>query len=247
MLIGLLQTGEVDPELCAAHGRYPPMFERLFAAADPTIRLRVYPVLDGVLPERVDACDAWLVTGSKSGVYDPDPWIPPLKRFLAAAYAAEAPIIGVCFGHQILAEALGGRAEKSPKGWGVGLHDYAVVAPEGADMIAATGETIRLRAIHQDQVVAAPPGATLLARSDFCAFAALGYGDPTDPVAISLQPHPEFDAEFVSALVRLRRGTTIDAALADAALASFPQRADMAKTAAWFARFLRRRVGAAFS
>ena len=131
MLIGILETGRVNETLIPHYGEYVPMFEAWLRPADPGLSYRAYATEDGEIPVSPTECDAWLITGSKHGVYDDLPWIEPLKTFLRGARAAGQPIVGVCFGHQILAEALGGQAVKSEKGWGAGVHDYEVVRRPG--------------------------------------------------------------------------------------------------------------------
>src|SRR5699024_9937248 len=128
MRLGILETGKVNAALEDRHGAYPDMFARLYRAADPSIEMRSWSVVEGELPAAPEECDAWLITGSRHGVYDELPWIEGLKDFLRRARAARVPIIGICFGHQIMAEAFGGRAEKSAKGWGIGVQEYAVHA-----------------------------------------------------------------------------------------------------------------------
>lgn len=236
--LGLLQTGDVHRDLEAEHGAYPDMFMRLLQPAAPELRFETYRVVDGALPARVEACDAYLVTGSKFGVYDPEPWIAPLAAFLREAHGAGVPIIGVCFGHQILADALGGDVRKSEKGWGLGAHAYEETEA-GAAAGLGLGETFALHAVHQDQVITPPQGATVLARSAFCPNAALAFGDPARPSAISIQPHPEFEAPYERALVALRRGDGIPEPVADAALAGIGAPVDNTRIADWFGAFLR--------
>ncbi|MEO0761494.1 MAG: type 1 glutamine amidotransferase, partial [Pseudomonadota bacterium] len=195
-----------------------PLYEDMFGGAAPEFRYRYYMTLEGELPAAPTECDAWLVTGSRHGVYDPLPWIEPLKDFLRATRAAGRPIIGICFGHQVVAEAFGGRATKFDGGWGLGRQDYAVAARPGwmADAPASLG----LYAVHQDQVVALPEDATLLATNEHCAHAMVAYGDAETPDAVTVQPHPEFEAAFVADLARLigddnrAPGTVVDQALA---------------------------------
>jgi GMP synthase-like glutamine amidotransferase len=207
MKIGILETGEVHPDLMARHGDYPTMFQKLLGAVDPGLEFATVRVVAGEMPASPAQADAWLVTGSRHGVYDGLPWIEPLKAFLRDCVAVRVPVIGICFGHQILAEALGGRAVKSDKGWGLGVQDYEVVARPG--WMTHVPDRFAVRALHQDQVVAVPPDTTVLASSPFCEYAALAYGDPDSPDAISLQPHPEFGAEFMDELIALRAGTVI--------------------------------------
>lgn len=238
MRLGILQTGEVNPDLADRYGQYPTMFERLLAPADPELSFRTYPVVQGVLPDSPADCDAWLVTGSRHGVYDDLPWIAPLKAFLRAARAARRPLIGICFGHQIMAEAFGGRAELSAQGWGCGVQDYTLTRAPG--WIDAGPGPLKFHAMHQDQVTALPGDATTLASSPHCAHALVAYGDPERPDAISLQPHPEFEAGFARELVERRAGVAIPHERSDPALASFGAEVDNARFARWCAAYLAR-------
>ena len=190
------------------------------------------------MPAAPGQADAWLVTGSRHGVYDDLPWIEPLKAFLRDCIAARVPVVGICFGHQILAEALGGRAAKSDKGWGLGVQDYELVARPG--WMEGLPERFAVGALHQDQVVALPPDATVLARSPHCAYAALAYGDPESPDAVTLQPHPEFGPEFMDELLALRAGTVFPAEAAGAARASLARPVENAAWAGLIVAYLRR-------
>lgn len=236
MRLGLLETGRVNPALVDAHGLYPDMFVRLLRPAAPEMGFRVYRVVEGELPAEPGECDGWLITGSKFGAYDPEPWIPRLEDFLRRAYGAGAPIIGICFGHQILAQALGGRVEKSTRGWGCGVHDY-VFEPPG--WMRGAGPRLALHAMHQDQVVVAPDAARVIASSAFCPNAAFVYGDPERPRAVSVQPHPEFETTFIRDLIALRRGDGVPEAVADAALTGLGAPVMNADVAAWLVAYLR--------
>ncbi len=226
--VAILQTGRPPADLAERFGSYPQMFERLLAADG--LSFRAYDVTAGDWPAPGDF-DALLITGSAAGAYDPLYWIDPLKGFLRAQ--AAKPMVGVCFGHQIMAEAFGGKVEKSPKGWGVGLNRYTVLEQQpwmdGPPAFA-------IPASHQDQVVVNPPNAQVIAASDFTPFAALAYaGQP----AISFQGHPEFDPAYAEALIENRRGTRYTDAQADAAVASLEQPNDRARVGAWIVRFLK--------
>lgn len=144
------------------------------------------------------------MTGSRHGAYDDLDWIPTLEEFIRKTYAAGVPIIGICFGHQVIAQALGGKVEKFSGGWSVGHTDYA-----------HGGENEKsLMAMHQDQVTELPKEATVIASNEFCANAGLAYKGN----ALSFQPHPEFTPEFTEELIRIRAGTIVPQELADAAL-----------------------------
>ncbi|MEO1291666.1 MAG: type 1 glutamine amidotransferase, partial [Pseudomonadota bacterium] len=219
-------------------GLYESMFHRLFHAVDPSIRFETFSVVEHQFPERHDVCDAWIVTGSRHGVYDNLPWMEGTKRLLRAAYAHEVPVIGVCFGHQILAQALGGRVEKFTGGWGCGVHSYEMQTPP-AWMKDAGGSTFDLIAMHQDQVLELPLGAETLAGSEFCQHAMIAYGGAERPRALSIQPHPEFTAALEHDLISRRRGDVIPLDVADAGLASLAQVTDPVRIAHWFVCFLR--------
>lgn len=224
------------PALRERFGLYSEMFAELLKPAAPEIEFRIYNLLDGDFPKSPGERDAWLVGGSPSGAYDPEPWIPPLEDFLRAAFATGRPILGVCFGHQILAQALGGKVEKSGRGWGVGVHDYQL--QRRMSWMAGDGASLRLRAMHQDQVIQSPPGATLLCRSEFCPIAGLVYGDPERPQALSFQAHPEFSADFARALIELRRVDAIPEAVAEPALASLEAPVMNSRVAEWMVAML---------
>jgi GMP synthase (glutamine-hydrolysing) len=177
------------------------MFERLLAGED--FDYATYNVVDGDFPGGPEACDGWLITGSRHGAYEDHDWIPPLEDLIRAIRDAGRPLVGVCFGHQIIAQALGGKVVKFDGGWSVGAQTYQF--EDGP---------VTLNAWHQDQVVALPDGAQVLASSEFCANAAVAYGDRI----YTVQAHPEFTATEVDGLIRKRGpGVVPDALLADAA------------------------------
>lgn len=201
MRIGILQTGQAPDALRAEMGDYPEMFARLLA--DRGLEFRAYHVEGMEFPQDVHECEGWLITGSRHGAYEDHPFIRPLEDFIRRAYAARVPLVGICFGHQIIAQALGGKVERFEKGWAVGPTDYDF-----------GGERITMNAWHRDQVTELPPEATRAASNAFCENAALVYGDR----AFSVQAHPEFTDRFVEGLMRTRgKGVVPDAVMADAA------------------------------
>jgi GMP synthase-like glutamine amidotransferase len=227
MKIGLLETGEPPQALQPEFGRYGGMFRDLLGPGHDYV---TYDVQAGDLPADPGECDAYIVTGSSAGVYDDLPWIAPLKAFLVQARGQ--PLVGVCFGHQVMAEAFGGKVLKSDKGWGVGLQAYEVAAPQpwmdGVPVVAVPGS-------HQDQVVEIPPGARAVAGSAFTPAGILVYDDQP---AISMQFHPEFDPAYAAALIEARRGDRFTDAQADAAIASLANPNDRARVADWIEAFL---------
>jgi GMP synthase-like glutamine amidotransferase len=228
--VGILKTGRPPRPAIPQFGTYPDMFMDLLGR--DVYAWRTYAADEGEYPAAPEECDAYIVTGSSAGVYDSDPWIGQLLEFLRAA-KGKAKLVGVCFGHQAMAQAFGGQVIKSPKGWGIGEHDYRVVSREP---FMDSGADFRLPASHQDQVVALPPGAELMAASDFTPVAALAWRDQP---AISMQPHPEFEPAYAGALIEARRGKTYADEEADRALASFAGPDDRARVGGWINAFLR--------
>jgi GMP synthase-like glutamine amidotransferase len=224
--LAILETGTPPAELIPRFGRYPDMFRRLLG---PAFAYQDYDVATGALPASPADHDAYLVTGSPAGVYEERGWIAPLEAFIRAATTTK--LVGICFGHQIMARALGGHVEKSEKGWGVGLHDYPIVHREA--WMGDGTPIVSIPASHQDQVVVQPPRTHVLASSAFTPYAALAW---MDRPAISFQFHPEFEPDYAKALIEARRDRLPDP---HAAIASLDRPNDNACVADWIRRFLK--------
>jgi len=203
MKIGILLTGHITGDLGEKYGTYADMFMELLGHED--FDYQVFPVLEGIFPDNINQCDGWIITGSKHGVYEQHDWIPPLEDLIRNLKAANKPTLGICFGHQIMAQAFGGKVEKYHGGWGVGHQTYHDLT---------SGKDITLLAFHQDQVVIPPADAKVTHTSDFCANAGLQYSEN----CISLQPHPEHSHAFSTDLIEERRGPIVPDEVADAAI-----------------------------
>ncbi len=232
MLLGILKCDHVREHLRPRFGDYPDMFQALLTEADPGLRFRVYDAENGELPGALDECNAYLLTGSRWGVYDDHGWIDALSGFLRRAHVAGTRIVGICFGHQLLAEALGGRAEKSDRGWGSGVAGTQMCQTR-AWMEPALDE-LSLIVSHQDQVTEMPPGAECLGGSEFCPYAVMSIGDNV----LSFQGHPEFSHELSRALIEMREDT-LGPEVAAAGYASLATPTQERTVAAWIVRFLR--------
>ncbi len=228
MKIGILETGVTPRHLLERFGRYDAMMTRLLG---PEYETATYGVTAGVFPDRVEDCDAYVITGSSAGVYDSLPWIGSLKGFLRQL-DGRAKLVGICFGHQIMADAFGGKVEKSEKGWGLGLHTYSV-HKQASWMDGA--ESVAIPVSHQDQVVEKPPQADVLGGNDFTPCGILSYADRK---AISFQFHPEFDNGFAGELVEMRRPHLADPQAADQAMETLRRPSDTGRVAGWIRRFL---------
>ena len=223
MKLAILETGAPPGDLASRFGDYPAMFRALLGEG---FEVESFDVQRGRFPAS-GSHDAYLITGSPAGVYEPLPWIAELLDFIRSA--RNSKLVGICFGHQAMAEALGGHVEKSDKGWGAGLHRYSVVTREPwMDAVA----TIAAPASHQDQVVVQPPSTDVVLRSDFTPFAGLAW---TDRQAISFQFHPEFSAEFAKALIEQRHDRVPEP---QRAMASLDAPNDNARVGRWIRTFL---------
>ncbi len=234
MTIGILECGAPPAALQPRFGSYGAMMGRMLG---PHRSTQTFAVSEGTLPPDVAACEAYVLTGSAAGVYDDLPWIAGLLDFLRRA-RGRAKLVGICFGHQAMAEAFGGAVVKSPKGWSVGLHRYEVVrkAPwmdePGMDASRLDRAThVDVAASHQDQVVICPPDARVTLASAFTPLAGLDYGD-----AVSFQFHPEFTSAYATALIEARADGY--GGLAAPAIASHRRPNDGAVVGRWIDRFL---------
>jgi GMP synthase (glutamine-hydrolysing) len=187
MLIGILLSGHVPDAIADQYGQYDWMFRQLLKGRG--LQFRTYDVVSMEFPDSPDECDGWLISGSKHGAYDDLPFIPVLEDFIRAAHGRKSPIVGICFGHQIVAQALGGRVEKFSGGWSVGRTLY-----DGA------WGPLALNAWHQDQVVEPPESATLTATTETCRYAGFTY-----PGGIwTIQPHPELNPGIFGDFIQAR-------------------------------------------
>lgn len=235
MKITIIQTGEVPEPLRDRFGPYAPMFHNMFARIDAGFDFETTDITgEGTFPP-VSDLEAIIITGSPAGVYDQTPWMQPLRDFIRAAYTARLPMVGICFGHQIMADALGGTVRKSEKGWGLGRHIYDVTT--GSLATDYFGKNAAIAASHQDQVITPPPTAQTYLSTPFTPYAGLQYENGT---AISMQPHPEFSPDYSKALCDLRLNNPLDQAAVAAAKQSLDAPLDNDVAARFFTDFLKK-------
>lgn len=201
LTLGVLLCDSVHPDRLAVCGDYPQIFSDLFAEFSPSgfeIALRFYDVTEGHYPDNLRECHGYLTNGAGASVNDPDPWIATLAEFLRTLHAQDIPLFGICFGHQLIASALGGRVEQSTRGWGVGIHEVEVVARE--PWMSPPSPSFRIACSHQDQVVDLPPGSVVLGSTPHCPVALFRCGS-----LVGIQGHPEFRSAYAEALLLSRR------------------------------------------
>ena len=230
-IVGILKADSVLNDLKLTHGDYSDMFSRILSTSARPCEVKIYDVEHLEYPADIHACDGYLITGSKRSVYEEEPWIQRLGDFVQALHQAKKKLVGICFGHQLVAEVLGGKTEKSSRGWGVGRHETQLVIDLNSD--ARAGTQFSLLSSHQDQVSRLPEAAEILAQSAFCPIA----GMLIDQHILTFQGHPEFDTAYASALLQIRRAAVGEAKY-EAAVSSFLRPPDQARVADWILRFI---------
>ncbi|MFT4583737.1 MAG: GMP synthase-like glutamine amidotransferase [Gammaproteobacteria bacterium] len=231
--IAVLQLGMLPVDLAATWPNYGQMIINWLSGELHEVEYQTLSIVEGEALPAPDEYDGVVYSGSRHGVYDELPWIEPLKVFVRATAKLGRPQFGICFGHQLMAQAFGGRAEKSSSGWGCGVQQYAI--DDGA------GETrkVNVLVMHQDQVHDLPIGANLLGGSDFCRNGVIEYRQ----AARSVQFHPEFSAAYLAELLRIYGGSTFSTTVADSAAATLGQELRQELVAQWVARFFRHHFG----
>ena len=234
MKLGILAAGITPDELIGEHGSYADMIIQLLDNTQSGYSFEVFDVREDEFPAGINECDAWVISGSKFNAYDRVPWMLKLREMVKEIHAAKVPLVGICFGHQIIASCFGAELNKFEGGWGVGLHEYDI--KPGFDFVPSDTKKFSLNAIHQDQVLTKPDNAEVFASSEFCPFAGLVYGD----LIFTVQAHPEFNGQFEKELLVLRGGTTFPEDVTQQGLESLTtgKDADQSEVASWIAAFL---------
>nr|WP_321982623.1 gamma-glutamyl-gamma-aminobutyrate hydrolase family protein [uncultured Cohaesibacter sp.] len=236
MKIGLLVAGPLPQDLVKQFGTFDDMFEALLIKQEPSLTFASYDVYENNFPADAKDCDGWIVTGSLHSAYEKLPWMLRLEAFIREAISTGQPTIGICFGHQIMATAMGGVVEKAPSGkWGAAVHTYKISMDgrERPAWMSGDGETFALQASHQDQVTVLPESGCLIAGNAFCPNGMIAYGK----AGLSLQLHPELSSGIVETMLHKRRGTAMTEQDADVALSHVNDPVDADCVAQWMIEF----------
>jgi len=199
MKLGVLLCDHVQTALQKEFGDYIDMFEQAITAADDSISIVFYPVVDGRFPENIDECDAYMATGSKASVNDNLPWINQLERFVWQLFLVNKPLVGICFGHQMIAKALGGKVTVSAKDWGIGVTRAKVHAHK--PWMLSTASNIQVVVSHKEQISLLPPETQVLIGNNFCPNGMIQVGEHF----LGIQGHPEFSRAYCYALMQSRK------------------------------------------
>lgn len=231
MKLTLLQTGDVPAPLRQTFGPYAKMFETMFDQTGRAFSYDVIKVSEGEPLPKPGEVEAVVLPGSAAGVYEDHAWLAPLREFIRQSYAARIPMLGICFGHQIMADALGGAVRKSDKGWGLGRHRYET--RHRPSFMQTAPASFAVACSHQDQVIEPPQEGEVILSSDFTPNAGLAY---RNGAALSFQAHPEFEDDYALALAELRRGSAPDRVV-DKAVSSLTTPSDSRAMASYIAAF----------
>ena len=234
-VIGVLECGQTDPDWIEEHGEMADPFPRFLGQVSKDLTYKIYKAHINQLPKQPDECDAWLITGSPLSVYEHPAWLTALSAFLVEAVKTR-PIVGICFGHQLLHDALGGKVEHTNQ-WGIGVQQYALKeqptwAPTDEPMSA-----FHMIAFHQDQVTQVAPKTKVLASNDFCPFAMTTIGDNV----FTIQAHPEMTTKLANDLYESQRSLHGEEK-ANQAVESLHGRIDGKQAAHWVLAFIEDRL-----
>lgn len=227
MKLGLLICDHVADSLQGEHGTYPEMFRAWL----DDLEMEVFYVVDGQFPASPESCDAWLINGSRHSVYEDLSWIKSLAAFVREIYAAKKPCVGVCFGHQMIAHALGGNVAKSDAGWCVGIHRFQMT--QHPEWVQPVQETLKLLMMCQDQVLQLPPDGKVIASAPSCSVGILQVGE----TMLGIQAHPEFSTAYDRVLMEARVDRMGEEVVRKG-IASLTQGTDSAVIGTWVKRFL---------
>ncbi|WED42083.1 glutamine amidotransferase-related protein [Legionella cardiaca] len=231
MHIGILLCDHVGEKFIAEHGQYPDMVAKLLHQADPTLTFSVYEVKQDKFPSDIDEADAYLISGSRHGVNDGLPWISNLEHFILRLHNAQKKVIGICFGHQLIAKALGGKVVVAAKGWGIGMSINKITQQK--PWMFPQQNDLNLLVSHQEQVVELPIGAEVLAHSEFCPFYMLQISNHL----LTVQGHPEFSKAYSQALMEDRKDI-LGEKLSEQGIESLHLKVDDNLFAQWIVNFL---------
>ena len=231
LTLGILLTDHVVPKLLKKHGDQDEFYEFIFNKVDPRINLKVYDVVIDDYPNDIDECDGYIITGSKLSTYDDVDWIKSLEEYIRLLDVSKKNLLGVCFGHQLIAQALGGKVEKAKVGWTLGIQAYNFLSK--FPWVKNHNESVRLIHSHQDQVTELPSNAELIAKNDTVPIAMFRIGDHI----MSMQGHPEFSEEYAHDVANMRKEILGEKIFSKASQSLMQKDSDRLEVTQWWVDF----------
>jgi len=203
MKLGILACDHVLPHLQPRFGDYADMFKAPLKHHIPNLVLATYSLCDGVFPKHEAECDAYLSTGSRQSVYNDTGWVKQFSDLVSKLALQKIPFVGICFGHQMLAQALGGTVERAGVGWGVGISTAQIKQPKSwmTNDSSSLAPEYKLIISHQDQITTLPEHTQVLAANDFCPYSMIQVGEHL----LGIQGHPEFSKDYSRELMLIRK------------------------------------------
>ena len=231
LTLGILLTDHVVPKLIEKHGDQDVFYEYIFNKVDPSINLKVYDVVIDEYPNNIDECDGYIITGSKLSTYDDVDWIKTLEEYIRTLDTSKKKLLGVCFGHQLIAQPLGGKVEKAKVGWTLGVQPYDFLSK--FPWVRNHNESVRLIHSHQDQVTVLPAKAELIAKNDMVPVAMFRVDDHI----MSMQGHPEFSEDYAHDVANLRKEILGEKVFSKASRSLMKKDSDRLEVTQWWVDF----------
>lgn len=237
-MIGILNAYHFDSNDSGYQQEYSRIFyefvQKIFqdSAGENKREIIEYKVAQGQFPKSVSECKIWFITGSPKSVYEDIPWIHRLTAFVQELDSCKIKTVGICFGHQMIAHALGGKVSKSSQGWGVGIRSFEILQHKPWMTASPSSQKISLLFSHQDQVETLPPGAELLAQDQFCRYQMMQIGEHI----MTMQGHPEFTVSFAKERL-IARKDKMSKATFEEAMKSYAEASDFLLIIDWIREF----------
>jgi len=233
MRICLLKCGSIYENLKEKFVDYDQMFIDVFQINAADISFDAFEVYNNAYPQNLQHYDGFLSSGSLASVYDPESWIKQYQTFVTGLHKEKRKHVGICFGHQMIAQALGGRVEKARQGWGMGIKE-TLLEQNLPWMNNSTKNPINLIVSHQDQVVKLPENAVVLAANVHCPVSMFMVGEHT----LGIQAHPEFTRKYSKASIE-RRSNIVEPQIINEALQSLSLATDENLVIHWIENFFK--------